>query len=216
MARPNPRVLVRAAADYVKERPEELFHLVRSALRLRASVPLDALRYVVREFVTGAKAPRDIEFEAVDSGLRVGLTVDAVGSTLRVSLVVHVESLDLGPERLAVDLRIADLSLKLLAGTDTPVATLVQSGALDLSKPGNLVKFIPKRPALIVDAKDDRIVIDAMKVPAIAANQRLRKALAVASPVVGIRSIRCEADHLDVQLRACVSGISQAVAAARA
>jgi hypothetical protein len=215
MVRPNPRALLRAARDYVKEHPDELVRAARNALKLRVGVPLDALRYVVREFVGGPKVPKDIEFQSAEPGLRVSMTVDAVGSKLRVSLVVTVDSLELAPDRLEVAVRVTELTLKLLEGKDTPVAALIQSGALDLSKPGNLVAFIPKRPAMIVDAKDDRIVIDAMKVPKIAANERLRKALAIAKPVVGIRAIRCEDDHLDVHLRACLSGVPDAVAEAR-
>jgi hypothetical protein len=103
-----------------------------------------------------------------------------------------------------------------LDGFQTPVAALVQSGALDLSKPGNLVAFIPKRPPLIVDAKDDRIVIDALKIPKVADNPKIRKALAVATPLLQVRAIRSKDDHLDVHLRASLSGLGTAVAAARA
>ena len=57
-----------------------------------------------------------------------------------------------------IGMRLSDVKLALLGESDAPVATLIKSGALDLSKPGNLVKFLPKRPPAIVEAEGDRIV----------------------------------------------------------
>ena len=91
----------------------------------------------------------------------------------------------------------------------------MKSGALDLSKPGNLVKFIPKRPAAIVEAHDDRIVIDLMKIPQIGNNPRVRRALSIITPLVGIRAIETDGDHLYVALRATPAGLGQAIAALR-
>jgi len=118
-------------------------------------------------------------------------------------------------DEIRVGLRIADLKLKVLDGFQTPVAALVQSGALDLSKPGNLVAFIPKRPPMIIDSKDDRIVIDALKIPNLAANAKIRKALSVATPVLTVRAIRSKDDHLDVHLKASLGGLATAFSAAR-
>ena len=39
------------------------------------------------------------------------------------------------------------------------------------------MKFLPKRPPAIVEADGDRIVLDLMKVPAVADNRRLRRML---------------------------------------
>ncbi len=75
-----------------------------------------------------------------------------------------------------IGIKLSDVKLALLGDSNAPVATLIKSGALDLSKPGNLVKFLPKRPPAIVEADEDRIVVDLMKVPAIASNEVLRSA----------------------------------------
>jgi hypothetical protein len=115
-----------------------------------------------------------------------------------------------------IGLKLADVRLALLGDSDTPVATLIKSGALDLSKPGNLVKFVPKRPPAIVEADGDRIVIDLMKVPAVADNGLLRRALAVVTPVVSVRAVETDRDHLYVALRASPRGLPRALAALRA
>jgi hypothetical protein len=215
MARPDPKAILHAAKSYLQRHPEELVRAVRGALGLRIGVPLDALRYFARELGGGKKMPKDIVLESAPPGLRIAMTVDAMGTALRVSLVVFIEEIRVAADEIRVGTRISDLKLQVLEGGQSPVAALVQSGALDLSKPGNLVAFIPKRPPMIVDAKDDRIVIDVMKVPKVETNARLRKLLAVATPVLGVRAIRSKDDHLDVHLRATPSGLPASIAAAR-
>lgn len=215
MPRPDPKVILSRATDYLKEHPEEIVRALRGAIGLRFGVPLDALRYLARELTGGKKLPRDIELDSAPPGLRVAMTVEAAGSTLRVSQIIYIEEVNVAVDEVRVALRIAELSVKVLEGFQTPVAALVQSGALDLSKPGNLVAFIPKRPALIADAKDDRIVLDLMKVPKLAENPKFKKALAVATPVLGVRGIRSKDDHLDVYFKASLSGLPVAISAVR-
>ncbi len=203
-----------AAKDYLRQHPEEIVRAMKGALGLRFGVPLDSLRYLAREFAPNGKV-RDVVIDSAPPGVRLSLTVDAVGSTLRVSLVLYIEEVHVTTDEIRVGTRVSELTLKVLDGFQTPVAALVQSGALDLSKPGNLVAFIPKRPAAIVDAKDDRIVIDALRVPSLASNSKVKRALAIATPILGVRAIRSKDDHLDVHFKATLSGLPEAVSAAR-
>jgi hypothetical protein len=216
MAKPDPKLLLREASGYLKEHPEEIWRAVRGLFGLRFGVPMDALRYAVREFGGGKKAPKDVVISAAPPGIRIGLSVDAMGTPLRAELVVYIEELRVSTEELIVGVRISELSLKVLDdNAATPVAGLIKSGALDLSKPGNLVAFMPKRPAMLIDAKDDRITLDLMKVDAIAKNPKLMRALTVMTPVVGVKALKTDGDHLDVHLSANLSGIPVAIAAAR-
>jgi len=215
MAKPNPKVLLQKAGSYLKEHPEEIMRGLRGILGLRLGVPIDALRYLAREFGGGKKAPKDVVIEAAPPGIRVGATVDAMGTPLRAKATIFVEEVDVSTEKLTVAIRIADLSLDVLGDSSSPIGGLLKSGALDLSKPGNLVAFMPKRPAVLVDAKDDRLTFDLMKVPKIADNPRIKTAIEILSPILGVRTIATENDHLDVQLRADLAGVSAAFAAAR-
>ena len=216
MPKPTPKVLVKVAANYLKAHPEEIVRALRGALGLRVGVPLDALRYLAAELGQGDKAPKDIVIEAAPPGIRIAMTVNAMGTTLRVRLVLHVEELALGAAELRVTARIADLELEVLAGEDTPVAGLIKSGALDLSKPGNLVAYMPKRPKVLVDAKDDRVILDLLQLPKLGGNARLRKIVSVVTPVLNVAAIRTKDDHLDVHLSARPAGIGDAIAAAQA
>lgn len=216
MPRLDPKILLRHATDYLKQHPEEILRILRGVLGLRFGVPMDALRYFARELGGGPKAPKDVTIEAVPPGIRLQATVDAMGTPLRASAVVYVEELDVGIEQIRIGVRIEGLSLTVLGDAASPIAGLLKSGALDLSKPGNLVAFMPKRPAALVDAKDDRLVVDLMKVPKIAENPKLKQALGVVTPVLAVRALKTKDDHLDLHLAADLSGVPLAIAAARA
>ncbi|MDI3282990.1 hypothetical protein [Polyangium sp. 15x6] len=216
MPKPDPRVLARTAGNYLKEHPEEIVRALRSALGLRASIPMDALRYLAREFVPdNKKAPKDIVIEAAPPGVRVAATVDAMGTPLRASLILHIEEIDISLTEMRIGVRIEGLTLTVLGDSSSPLAGLLKSGALDLSKPGNLVAFMPKRPPMLVEAKDDRLTLDLMKVPKLAENPKVRRYLSIALPVASVRAIRTKDDHLDVHLKANLGGLPQAIAAAR-
>jgi hypothetical protein len=201
--------VVETLVSYVRRHPEELLRLARNAVGLRFGVPISALRWAAGR-LNGKKAPRDIEIQAVPPGIRAGATVDLMGTTVRAKATVYVEDVRLGAELLRIELRLADVSLRVLDDTqDTPVAALLKSGALDLSKPGNLAAYMPKRPPFLVEAKDDRIALDLMKHPRVAKDERIRRALAIVLPLVTVRGVQTDPEHLDVALRALPDGFGE-------
>jgi hypothetical protein len=204
-----------AAIGYVKENPQEIVKAAINATGLRFGVPLAALRWGVLQLKPGKKTPKDIEIGSSPPALRLSATVDAMGTQVRASAAIKIDEVDLSVDALRVGVRLREVRLQLVGESESPVATLIKSGALDLSKPGNLVKFIPKRPAAVVEADGDRIVIDLMKVPQIANNARLRRLLATVLPVLNIRAIETDRDHLYVALKASPSGLVQAIDAIR-
>ena len=216
MPKPNPKQLLRVAGNYLKSHPEEIWRAVKGAAGLRFGLPMDALRYLIRELATGEKAPKDIVIEAAPPGLRASLTVSAMGTPLRVSLIVFVEEIEITLTSMKFVVRLSELTLKVLGDANTPIAGFIKSGALDLSKPANLVNIMPKKPAVLIDAKDDRVTLDLMKLPKIAEDPRVKRALPVALPVVGLSAIQTKDDHLDLHLKLRVSGVPEAIAAARA
>jgi hypothetical protein len=210
------RPAAKAAVEYVRDNPDELVRVVVNALALRFGVPLAALRWAVGQMPSGKSAPKDIELGTSPPALRLAATVDAMGTPLRASAAIRVEELVTSPSELRIALRLSEVKLVLIGESDAPIATLIKSGALDLSKPGNLLKFLPNRPGFIVEAEGDRIVVDLMRAPKIAANPRLRSALAIVSPVLRVRAVETDRDHFWVALRATPGGIGQTIAAVRA
>lgn len=215
MPKPDPKLLLRRAGSYLKAHPEEITRALRGALGLRIGIPLDALRYLAREIGGGRRAPKDIVIEAAPPGLRVTLTVDAMGTPLRASFTVYAEEVDVRADAIQVGLRVANLKINVLGDESSPIAGFLRSGAIDLNKPGNLVSFLPKRPAALIDAKDDKFTLDLLKLPAVSKNATVARVLRICAPVLGVRALKTKDDHLDVHLKATPSGIAAAIAAAR-
>jgi hypothetical protein len=207
--------ILESAGRYLRENPDEVWHALRSALALRASVPLATLRWLAAQ-PKGKRAPKDVQLEAVPPGIRLSATVDAMGTALRASAAVYVDRVAINPRELRFELRLRDVSLKVLDDkSESPLASLLRSGALDLSKPGNLVGFMPKRPAALVEAQDDRVVIDLKKSPKLQ-NGRVGRVLDVLTPLLTVQSITSDRGHLDVAFTALPGGATSALSAVRA
>jgi hypothetical protein len=207
--------MVGAAGAYLRENPSELVRALRSAAALRVGLPLAALRWLAAQS-KGKRAPKNVRLDAVPPGIRASAEVDLAGTAVRASATIYVERVSMTPEQVRFELRLSEVTLELLdPASDSPVATLLKSGALDLSKPGNLAAFMPKRPALLVEASDDKIVLDLMKHPKLAHNGKLAKLLGLVTPLVTVRGIETDRDHLDVQLRAFPEGVQEGLLAIR-
>ncbi len=208
----NPRSVLKAAFGYLRKNPDEVVKAAQNATSLKFGVPLASLRWLAGQ-IQGKKAPKEVEIDATPPALRLSAVVDAMGTPMRAAASIKIDEIHVSPESIRVGIRLRDVKLTILSDIESPVAMLVKSGALDLSKPGNVAKFLPKRPPAIVDAHDDRIVLDLMKVPQIAANKALRKALSVITPVLGIGSIETDADHVYVSFKATPAGLAEAIGA---
>jgi hypothetical protein len=212
---PDKKAIVEALGGYLKRHPEEFLRVVRNALALRVGVPLDALRWLAGQ-AKGRNAPKDVRLEAVPPGIRASAIVNLAGTEVRAAATVYMEHVQLDGEQLRFELRLEDVALQLTdSNADTPVATLLKSGALDLSKPGNLAAFMPKRPAMLVDAHDDVIVLDLMKHPKLQGNGKAARVVDAITAFLTVRGIETDPEHLDVVLGAFPRGVAGALAAVR-
>ncbi|HVY27288.1 MAG TPA: hypothetical protein VHB79_12100 [Polyangiaceae bacterium] len=209
------KAVLEAGSKYLRDHPEELLRALRNLLALRFGVPLDALRFFAGR-AKGKKAPKDLLLEAVPPGLRVGATVDLMGTPVRAGADIFIERVSITPEELRFEIRLDKVSLRVADDApESPIAALLRSGALDLSRPGNLAAYMPKRPALLVDAKDDRVVIDLMRHPKIAKNPRAIRTVALLAPLLTVAGIESDSEHLDVALRVFPEGLREAVGGIR-
>lgn len=206
----SPKAMLQAALGYVKNNPDEVVRAAVDATGLRFGVPLATLRWFAGQ-IKGKRAPKEVEISSTPPALRFSAVVDAMGTAVRASAAIKIDEVTIAEDSLRIGVRLRDVKLALVGQSESPVATLIQSGALDLSKPGNLVKFIPKRPPMVVEAEDDRVVVDLMKHPKIGGDPRVRKALAIIAPVLGIRAIETDRDHLYVKFRATPAGLPEAI-----
>lgn len=210
----NPKAVLSAAVGYLRKNPDEVVKAASNATSLKFGVPLASLRWLAGQ-IQGKKAPKEVEIDSTPPALRFSAVIDAMGTPLRAGASIKIDEVHISADSIRVGIRLRDVKLAVLSDVESPVSMLVRSGALDLSKPGNVVKFLPKKPPAIVEAEDDRIVLDLMKVPKIAANKALRKALSVIAPVLGVGAIETDDDHLYVKLKATPAGLGEALGALR-
>jgi hypothetical protein len=209
------RSALRSASRYVVRNPFHLLKVARHAANLQVAIPLDALRWFVANTPPGRRSPTDVVVTARPPAVHMAATLDLMGTKLRASAAIKVDELRIHPEELRLQLRLSEVEIKVLDRSETPIAGLIKSGALDLSKPGNLANFMPKRPAALIDAHDDVIVLDLMKMPKVANNFKLRKVLERLTPVINVSALRTDDDFLIVALRATPMGFPRALTAAR-
>lgn len=210
------RAALRSASRFLVQHPTTMFSMARHALGLRIAVPLDALRWFIANTPPSKKAPQDVTITAKPPAISLGATVDLMGTPVRASASIKIEQMEVGPEQLRVQLRLGEVAMKVLGESMSPVAGLLRSGALDLSKPGNLVNFMPKKPDVLVSAKDDVLVLDLMKNPKIRQNETVRRVLETLTPVVNVSGLSTDGDLLLIHIRATPLGFPRALNAARA
>jgi hypothetical protein len=210
------RAALRSAGRFVSRNPATLLTMARHAFGMRVAIPLDALRWFIANTPPSKKAPTDITVTARPPAIHLGATLELMGTLVRASGAILVEELRLLPAEMRVTLKLSDVQMNVIGESNTPVAGLLKSGALDLSKPGNLVNFMPKKPAVLIEAKGDRIVLDLMKNPKIRANDKLHKILSTLTPVLNVQALSTDGDYLVVAIKATPMGFAQAVSNARA
>ncbi|HVZ36373.1 MAG TPA: hypothetical protein VG963_28285 [Polyangiaceae bacterium] len=203
------RDVLQTFGNYLVQHPEELIRGLRNATLLRLGVPLAALRWVA-ERSGGPGRPTDVSLEAVPPGLRIGMTVAAMGTPLRVSGLVLVDAIQLGSDALRIELRVREVTLRLLGASDSPLAALIQSGALDLGKIGNLVAVMPRRPAFLVEAKGERIVLDLKQLPALG-GPMVEQLVRLITPLLTVKGAGTDLEHLDIQFDVLSRGMDGAL-----
>lgn len=204
-----------AAARYIQQNPRILLEVAINATGMKVTVPLSVLRYFGEKLGESAKGPQDVVVESAPPGLRASATVNAMGTPLRIGVTVEIKSVHLDEKEFRLDVQLTNVALRVDGESESPVAALVKSGALDLSRPGNLAKYLPNRPKAIVEAQGDRLVLDLMREPTFADNPKVKQILGLVVPVLGLKSIGTEGDALVIALQPKPEGLPRVIEAVR-
>jgi hypothetical protein len=211
---PTPQETVDAVRSYLRVHPEELGRAVRSALGLRFGVPLAALRWLGQQAERSGKV-EDFQIDSVPPGIRLSGNLDVMNTPLRAGAIIFVERVVFNDEELTVALRLEDVMLKLNGESESPIAALIKSGALDLSNPGTLVNFMPGRSPVLAEANGNRIVLDLMRDPKIGNNPLVRRAVSLLTSFVTLHGVETDTKHLDIAFRALPTGLGGAAQSIR-
>ena len=210
----TPKALFETAKHYFQKNPDELRRIVRNAFGLRLSVPLDAIRWLAEQAVSKGAAAK-IEVESLPPGFKISAELEAMKTPVRAGAVIYIERVRVSGTELRIEVRLQDVTLKLAGESFTPVALLIKSGALDLTRPGNFVRHAPNLPAFLIEAHDNKIVLDFMKHPAIANNPLARGLISALTSVVTLHGVETDEGHVDVMFRAFPDGVRHAAKSLR-
>lgn len=202
-----------AAGTYLRRNPAELSRAALNLLGLRAGLPVDALRWLMEQVAKGGKIEDPVITE-VPPGLRVTANVDLMKTTVRASAVVFIDRVKIDPDQLRFEIRLEEIWMEVIGESSSPVAALLRSGALDLSKPGELAKHMDL-PPVIVEARENKLVLDLLREPRIGQHPVVRQVLSLLTPLVTMHGIEVDDDHLHLVFRALPQGVGTAAAAVR-
>jgi hypothetical protein len=209
-----PRKAAAAATQYLRRHPEEFLRAAKNVAALKVGVPIAALRFLADE-LGGRQVPDDLVLEVRSPGLFVQASVELMQTPLLASGTLIVDRVEASVDSLLVDVRIVGLDLKVTdPNVATPVAALLRSGSLDVSRPGDLLSYMPKKPPFILEAKGDRLTLDLLALPALARDPARKIVLAVAA-LLSIEGIATEDEHVDIELKALPRGAMGAIAELR-
>ncbi|MCA9550359.1 MAG: hypothetical protein KC933_10005 [Myxococcales bacterium] len=203
------RLAVQAATQYLRSHPDELTRFIRGGFGLRFGVPLAAFRWLITH-VLGDANGMDPVVEAAPPGLRVAATLEKMDTKIRANATLYITRIAVSAHELRMELRLEDVSLKVLSERRTIVSALINSGALDVSRPGDLVNELPGIPPMVVEAEGHRLVLDLMKAPSLAKNPLVRHILGLTSSIITLHGVQTDEDHLDVVFRALPKGSAAA------
>lgn len=211
----DPKDALRTAGRYLQQNPDVLRKLATNARDFKLTIPLDAFRYVAKKAEGKKNAPRDVVVEATPPGLTVRGLVAVMGTTLKFSATIRVDDVSVTQQEVRFQVKLSDVKVGVEGDGSSPVAALIKSGVLDLSKPGNIARYMPNRPASIVEAEDDHVVIDLMRDEKLTKNPKFSRAIALVTPVLGVRKIGTEGDALVVSLLPRREGVGELFSRAR-
>jgi hypothetical protein len=204
--------VLQAATAYLRAHPQELTRMLRNALGLRFGVPIAGLRWLAGRSDGG---PRDVEIDPSPPGVRVAATLELMGTTVRAATVIFIERIKMSAEELRLEVRLEDTNMKVLGDAESPVAALIRSGALDLTKSGNLAAHMPGLGKLLGESTGNKLVIDLMRHPKLGGSRTVRRLMGLLSSVVTVHGVESDEGHVDVVLRAFPRGIGGAARAVR-
>ncbi|MEL6190169.1 MAG: hypothetical protein AAFU79_36565, partial [Myxococcota bacterium] len=121
-----------------------------------------------------------------------------------------VQNIEIDDQQIRLELRIEDLKIDILSHEKTQLSALIKSGALDLSRPGDLVNELPDIPPVVVHAEGNRITLDLMRSERFS-EPRHREIVGLLSSLVTVRDVRTErSEHIEVTFRALPRGARSA------
>lgn len=176
--------------------PALALRLATSALTGRISIPLSLLRARVAQM--SGKAT--IMLEAASPGLRVRGEAHALGAPISFAARIDADGVHVEGEQRTIRITLSEVELATTDDAPGPLAEAIRDGMIDTHNPATLVGNMMSLPDFIVEAEGRTVVIDLMRIPALAKDEMVRATVAAATSYLGINDIRVSEDSIDLQL----------------
>jgi hypothetical protein len=186
--------------------PGQAVALVTQALGGRVCIPLS----VVRGQLAALGDKVAIQVAALDPGLGLSGSANALGAPIRFSACLLAEGIHVEGESRTVTIRITEVDLATDDDAPGPLADAIRNGMIDTNNPATLMGNMMPLPPMITRAEGQEVVIDLMKVPQIERDERVRAAFATATSYLCIRAIDFEQDAIVLRLGLLPGGAKEA------
>jgi hypothetical protein len=187
--------------------PEQSLRLVMHALGGRISIPLSALR----DRLAGLSDNMALRIEAAGTGLRVQGEARALGAPIVFAARVDAEGIVVQGDQRTVRIRLSEVGLSTDDDAPGPLADAIRNGMIDTQNPATLIGNMLPLPEMIIEAEGRDIVIDLLKLPALARDEMLRAAVAAATSYLSVTGIEVADDAIELRLGILPGGPKEAV-----
>lgn len=176
------------------------------ALGGRISIPLSA----VRDRLTALSEQVALRIEAASPGVRIEGKAHALGAPIVFSARVDAAGVRVQGERRTMRIRLSEATLSTDDDAPGPLADAIRGGKIDTENPATLIGNMLPLPEMIIEAEGQYIVIDLLKLPAIARDERLRTAVAAATSYLSVTGIEVADDAIELRLGLLPGGPKEA------
>lgn len=180
--------------------------LLLQAVGGRVSIPLS----VVRNQVAQLSEKISLEIESVSPGLRVRGETYALGAPIDFSARIDADGVHVAGERRTVRIRLSEVELSTSDDAPGPLADAIRSGMIDTENPATLIGNMVTLPDMVVEASGRDVVVDLMRVPAIARDETRRALVAAATSYLCVTEIRIVDDAIELRLGLLPGGVKEA------
>jgi len=186
--------------------PAQVLRLATGALTGRISIPLS----VIRARVAQMSGKATITLEAASPGLRVRGEAHALGAPISFAARIDADGVQVEGEKRTIRITLSEVELSTTDGAPGPLAEAIRDGMIDTQNPATLVGNMISLPDFIVEAEGRTVVIDLMRIPALAKDDVVRATVAAATSYLCVKSIRVNEDSIDLRLGLLPGGPKEA------
>ena len=180
--------------------------VVTHALGGRIAIPLSAIRSRLGPMFEKVS----LTIEAESPGFRLEGKAQALGAPIQFSVRIDAQGVRVEGEQRTVRIRLSEVALSTPDDAPGPLADAIRTGMIDTKNPGTLIGNMVSLPDMVVAAEGQDLVLDLMKVPAIARDEMRKAALAAATSYLGVTGIRACDDAIELQLGLLPGGVKEA------